>query len=136
MASEKPQDSPSPPPNPNPNHNPNSTATVPIPNGNPNAPPTGVPTGLAPSNANYRLRLNPNQDHRADNYEDLGMEFTPLLFSSLERYLPPNLLNVSRDVKYKYMRDILRRYSTDGEHCGFRVDDDGLMEGRLNLGDV
>ncbi|GKB43718.1 uncharacterized PKHD-type hydroxylase-like protein, partial [Tanacetum coccineum] len=92
----------------------------------------GVPTGLAPSNANYRLRLNPNQDHRADNYEDLGMEFTPLLFSSLERYLPPNLLNVSRDVKYKYMRDILRRYSTDAERTrecldsGFRVDDDGL----------
>lgn len=43
------------------------------------------------------------------------MEFTPLLFSSLERYLPPNLLKVSRDDKYKYMRDILRRYSTDAE---------------------
>ncbi|XP_071735629.1 2-oxoglutarate and iron-dependent oxygenase domain-containing protein CP2-like [Rutidosis leptorrhynchoides] len=71
--------------------------------------------GLAPSNANYRLRLNPNQDHRADNYDDLGMEFTPLLFSSLERYLPPNLLDVSRDAKYRYMRDILRRYSTEAE---------------------
>nr|XP_043624328.1 2-oxoglutarate and iron-dependent oxygenase domain-containing protein CP2-like [Erigeron canadensis] len=80
-----------------------ATAIVPVANGN----------GLAPSNANYRLRLNPNQDHKADDYDDLGIEFTPLLFSSLERYLPPNLLNVPRDTKYNYMRDILHRYSTD-----------------------
>lgn len=88
---------------------PMSTALVAAANGNGNG------TGAAPSNASYRLRLNPNQDHKAENYDDLGLEFTPLLFSSLERYLPPNLLNVSRDTKYKYMRDILRRYSTEGE---------------------
>ncbi|CAI9300626.1 unnamed protein product [Lactuca saligna] len=88
---------------------PMSTALVAETNGNGNG------TGSAPSNASYRLRLNPNQDHKAENYDDLGLEFTPLLFSSLERYLPPNLLNVSRDAKYKYMRDILRRYSTEGE---------------------
>ncbi|KAJ9563594.1 hypothetical protein OSB04_008754 [Centaurea solstitialis] len=75
----------------------------------------GNGTGPAPSNASYRLRLNPNQDHKPDSYDDLRLEFTPLLFSSLERYLPPNLLNVPRDAKYKYMRDILRRYSTEGE---------------------
>lgn len=75
----------------------------------------GAGAGAAPSNPNYRLRLNPNQDHKPDNYDDLRLEFTPLLFSSLERYLPPNLLNVPRDAKYKYMRDILRRYSTEGE---------------------
>ncbi|XP_023746308.1 2-oxoglutarate and iron-dependent oxygenase domain-containing protein CP2 [Lactuca sativa] len=88
---------------------PMSTAVAAVTNGNGNG------TGAAPSNASYRLRLNPNQDHKAENYDDLGMEFTPLLFSSLERYLPPNLLNASRDTKYKYMRDILRRYSTEGE---------------------
>ncbi|KAL4586653.1 hypothetical protein LXL04_011295 [Taraxacum kok-saghyz] len=88
---------------------PMSTALVAVTNGNGNG------TGAAPSNASYRLRLNPNQDHKADNYDDLGLEFTPLLFSSLERYLPPNLLKDSRDIKYKYMRDILRRYSTEGE---------------------
>lgn len=88
---------------------PMSTALVAVTNGNGNG------TGAAPSNASYRLRLNPNQDHKAENYDDLGVEFTPLLFSSLERYLPPNLLNGSRDAKFKYMRDILRRYSTEGE---------------------
>lgn len=84
-----------------------TTALIPLTNGTGN--------GLAPANANYRLRLNPNQDHRADNYDDLGIEFTPLLFTSLERYMPPNLLNVNRETKYKYMRDILRRYSTETE---------------------
>ncbi|KAI3720077.1 hypothetical protein L6452_20987 [Arctium lappa] len=88
---------------------PMSMALVAVGNGNGNG------TGPAPSNASYRLRLNPNQDHKPDNYDDLRLEFTPLLFSSLERYLPPNLLNVPRDTKYKYMRDILRRYSTEGE---------------------
>lgn len=118
---------------------PMSTAVAAVTNGNGNG------TGAAPSNASYRLRLNPNQDHKAENYDDLGMEFTPLLFSSLERYLPPNLLNASRDTKYKYMRDILRRYSTEGErtrvsicikhrfmlHClhkfEFSVDDEQLI---------
>ena len=80
-----------------------------------------MPTGLSPSNANYRLRLNPNQNHEAEDYEDVGMEFTPLLFSSLERYLPPNLLKESREDKYKYMRDILRRYSTDAERTRVSV---------------
>ncbi|KAI3751448.1 hypothetical protein L2E82_22534 [Cichorium intybus] len=54
-------------------------------------------------------------DHKPENYEDLQLEFSPLLFSSMERYLPPNLLNAPRETKYSYMRDILRRYSTSGE---------------------
>lgn len=69
---------------------------------------------FGPSSA-LRLRLNPNADHKPDSYEDLQLDFNPLLFSSLERYLPPTLLNVSRDEKVEYMRDILLRYSPEGE---------------------
>ncbi|PIN10236.1 Lysyl hydroxylase [Handroanthus impetiginosus] len=57
-----------------------------------------------------RLLLNPNSDHKPDNYEDLELDFSPLIFSSLERYLPPNLLAETRVVKVDYMRDILLRY--------------------------
>ncbi|KAK1423103.1 hypothetical protein QVD17_18398 [Tagetes erecta] len=71
--------------------------------------------GPIPMNSSFRLRLNPRHDHQPDGYEDLQSEFTPLLFSSLERYLPPNLLNVGRENKHRYMREVLRRYSTEGE---------------------
>ncbi|KAJ4709844.1 2-oxoglutarate (2OG) and Fe(II)-dependent oxygenase superfamily protein [Melia azedarach] len=63
----------------------------------------------------HRLRLIPTADHKPDSYEDLKLEFTPVFFSSLERYLPPDMLSMPRDVKLQYMRDILMRYSPDGE---------------------
>ncbi|XP_059655450.1 2-oxoglutarate and iron-dependent oxygenase domain-containing protein CP2-like isoform X2 [Cornus florida] len=75
----------------------------------------GVVVASLPSYSTHRLRLNPNTDHKPDSYEDLQLDFTPLLFSSLERYLPPSLLNVSRDAKVQYMREILVRYSSEGE---------------------
>lgn len=75
----------------------------------------GVVSPSFPSYSTLRLRLNPNTDHKPDSYEDLELEFSPLLFSSLERYLPPTLLNVSRDTKVQYMREILLRYSPEGE---------------------
>ncbi|KAB2077991.1 hypothetical protein ES319_A06G129700v1 [Gossypium barbadense] len=62
-----------------------------------------------------RLRLNPNTEHKPENYEGLQLEFSPLLFSSLERYLPPPMLSLPRDSKLHYMRDIILRYSPDGE---------------------
>ncbi|KAG6391660.1 hypothetical protein SASPL_149417 [Salvia splendens] len=68
-----------------------------------------------PTYLTHRLRLNPNSDHRPDNYEDLDLEFSPSIFSSLERYLPPNLLQQARDVKVDYMREILRRYYPESE---------------------
>ncbi|XP_047321549.1 2-oxoglutarate and iron-dependent oxygenase domain-containing protein CP2-like [Impatiens glandulifera] len=68
-----------------------------------------------PSYSNYRLRLNPNTDHKPDNYEDLQLEFSPLLFSSLERYLHPNLLDESRETKVQYIKEILHRYSPEGD---------------------
>ncbi|KAE8695528.1 2-oxoglutarate and Fe(II)-dependent oxygenase superfamily protein isoform 2 [Hibiscus syriacus] len=63
----------------------------------------------------HRLRLNPNTEHKPENYEGLQLEFSPLLFSSLERYLPPPMLSLSRDSKLHYMRDIILRYSPEGE---------------------
>lgn len=75
------------------------------PNGNSNG--VVVPT--------TRLRLNPNTDHKPESYEDMQLDFSPLLFSSLERYLPATMLNLSRDAKIHFMRDILTRYSPEGE---------------------
>ncbi|KAK6134234.1 hypothetical protein DH2020_032039 [Rehmannia glutinosa] len=69
----------------------------------------------APTYLTHRLRLNPNSDHRPDNYEDLELDFSPLVFSSLERYLPPNLLLQTRDVKVNYMREILVRYYPESD---------------------
>lgn len=63
----------------------------------------------------HRLRLNPNTDHKPDSYDDLQLGFSPLLFSSLERYLPPSMLNMPRDAKVQYLTDILLRYSPEGE---------------------
>lgn len=75
----------------------------------------GIANGIVPSYSTHRLRLNPNADHKPDSYEDLQLEFSPLLYSSLERYLPPSLLTVPRDTKFQYMREILLRYSPEGE---------------------
>lgn len=72
-----------------------------------------------------RLRLIPNKEHKPDGYEDLQLDFSPSIFSSLERYLPPNMLAVARDDKAKFMRDILLKYLPTGErnkvcfHCLF-----------------
>ncbi|KAM5567829.1 2-oxoglutarate and iron-dependent oxygenase domain-containing protein CP2 [Rosa sericea] len=81
------------------------------------------PPPQTPSTANgngvasmMRLRLKPEKEHKSDSYQDLQqLEFSPLLFSSLEHYLPANMLNVPRELKLRYMREILLRYSTEGE---------------------
>lgn len=65
--------------------------------------------------ASSRLRLTPNKDHKPDSYDDMRLDFSPLLFRSLEQYLPQTMLGVPRDAKLHYMRDILLRYSPDGE---------------------
>lgn len=70
---------------------------------------------VLPGAVRNRLRLNPSTDHHPENYEDLQLDFSPLFFSSLEPYLPVSLLSVSRDEKLRYMRDILMRYSPEGE---------------------
>lgn len=69
---------------------------------------------VAPSSI-HTLQLNPNADHEPDSYEDLQLEFSPFLFSSLEKYLPPFMLNARRDTKVQFMRNILLRYSDETE---------------------
>ncbi|XP_044477439.1 2-oxoglutarate and iron-dependent oxygenase domain-containing protein CP2-like isoform X2 [Mangifera indica] len=69
---------------------------------------------VAPSQ-NQRLRLNPSKDHKPESYEDLQLDFSPSIFSSLERYLPPTMLAVNRDEKVKFMREILLKYLPHGE---------------------
>lgn len=62
-----------------------------------------------------RLRLNPNKDHKPECYDDLQLDFSPAIFSSLEGYLPPSMLGLSRDDKVKFMREILLKYLPHGE---------------------
>ncbi|CAH2033668.1 unnamed protein product, partial [Thlaspi arvense] len=65
--------------------------------------------------AGLRLRRTPNEEHQPENYEDLQLDFSPALFSSLERYLPEKLLSYPRIEKAGFMRDLLLRYSPDTE---------------------
>ncbi|KAL5815532.1 hypothetical protein ACOSQ4_026173 [Xanthoceras sorbifolium] len=76
-------------------------------------PPAAAPAP-APSQS-QRLRLNPNKDHKPESYQDLQLDYSPSIFSSLERYLPPSMLGVNRDEKVKFMREILFKYLPNGE---------------------
>lgn len=71
----------------------------------------------------HRLKLNPNTEHKPDSYEDLSLtlKFNPLLFSCLERYLPPSIISASRDSKAQFMSDILLKYSPEGERIRVRL---------------
>ncbi|XP_060968272.1 2-oxoglutarate and iron-dependent oxygenase domain-containing protein CP2 isoform X4 [Cannabis sativa] len=75
----------------------------------------GVVSVAAAAASNQRLRLNPSKEHKPESYEGLQLDFTPSIFSSLERFLPPNLLTVPRDDKVKFMREILLKYLPHGE---------------------
>ncbi|TKY50907.1 PKHD-type hydroxylase [Spatholobus suberectus] len=66
-------------------------------------------------NGSRRLCISPKRDHKPENYEDFQLEFNPHVFSSLEHYLPPHMLNRSRDVKVQYMRNILLHYLPESE---------------------
>lgn len=77
-------------------------------------PVNGNGVGITAS-SDHRLKLNPNTEHKPDSYDDLPLEFSPLLFSCLERYLPPAILSSPRDAKAQYMREILLKYSPEGE---------------------
>lgn len=89
-------------------------------NGNGNG---SIVLSMRPSSfrGSQKLKKNPEVGHRSDNYEDLQLEFSPLLYSSLERYLPQSLLNAPREVKIQYMRQILSRYSPEGERQHVRI---------------
>ncbi|XP_043696038.1 2-oxoglutarate and iron-dependent oxygenase domain-containing protein CP2-like [Telopea speciosissima] len=84
-------------------------------NGKGNGNSNGFVASNRPLLASQRLRLSPNTEHMPENYDDLQLEFSPSVFSSLESYLPPSMLSVSRDAKVQYMREILARYLPEGE---------------------
>jgi hypothetical protein len=77
----------------------------------------GVVAAAAISNSNSMTRLlgSPRSDHMPDNYEDLPLDFNPLVFTSLERHLPSNVINLSKDLKAHYMSNILLRYLPHSE---------------------
>uniref|UniRef100_A0A1D1ZBZ1 Putative PKHD-type hydroxylase At1g22950 n=1 Tax=Anthurium amnicola TaxID=1678845 RepID=A0A1D1ZBZ1_9ARAE len=84
-------------------------------NGNGVAAPLAGAGGRPSAYGDRRLRLNPNKDHKPERYDDVQTEFDPCIFSSLERHLPPSMLEVPRDAKVQFMKEILSRYLPDGE---------------------
>ncbi|KAK7343438.1 hypothetical protein VNO77_12185 [Canavalia gladiata] len=80
-----------------------------------------VPQQRGPSNGeevgegSSRLRASPKRDHKPENYDDLQLEFSPLVFSALEQYMPHHMLSIARDDKAQYMRNILHRYLPESE---------------------
>lgn len=79
------------------------------------APPPAMNPAPAALMSSQRLRLNPSKDHKPESYDDLHLDFSPSIFSSLERYLPPSMLTLGRDDKVKFMREILLKYLPHGE---------------------
>lgn len=81
----------------------------------------GVPS--ASGKAKRRLRREASANHEPDSYEDMKnrVDFSPMLLSSLERYLPSSILGLPREDKANYMRDILLRYSPEGERTRVRT---------------
>ncbi|XP_026663516.2 2-oxoglutarate and iron-dependent oxygenase domain-containing protein CP2-like isoform X3 [Phoenix dactylifera] len=84
-------------------------------NGNGNGAVTVAPPTGRPSYGNRRLRLNPNTEHKPERYDDLEAELDPSIFRSLERHLPPSMLEAPRDSKVQFMKEIIARYLSDGE---------------------
>ncbi|KAH9802170.1 2-oxoglutarate and iron-dependent oxygenase domain-containing protein CP2 [Citrus sinensis] len=72
-------------------------------------------SGVVAPSQNQRLRLNPSKDHKPESYDDMQLDFSPSIFSSLERYLPPPMLGLNREEKVKFMREILMKYLPQGE---------------------
>ncbi|KAK8958417.1 hypothetical protein KSP40_PGU017542 [Platanthera guangdongensis] len=82
--------------------------------------PVAAPVPLSAVRASYgdrRLRLNPNKAHKPDMYDDVQSEFDPSIFCSLERHLPPSMLEAPRDAKLAFMREILSRYLPEGDRA-------------------
>ena len=75
----------------------------------------GSSNGHVQVGGSNRLCINPQKDHKSKSYEDLQLEFNPLVFSSLEQYLPHHMLSLSREVKVHYMWSILLHYLPETE---------------------
>ncbi|RDX62408.1 putative PKHD-type hydroxylase, partial [Mucuna pruriens] len=74
-----------------------------------------IPVGdLSANKSKGRLMQNPHKNHKPETYDDLKLDFSPKIFSSLESYLPTVVLTTSRDDKVKYMHNILLDYLPPG----------------------
>lgn len=62
-----------------------------------------------------RLRMNPNNELRPDNYEDLKLDFPNPVYKNLEKYLPPDLLVSDREEKVRFMTDIMHSHCPSAE---------------------
>ncbi|CAM8938281.1 unnamed protein product [Rhodiola kirilowii] len=69
----------------------------------------------APLYSTHRLRLNPNENHMPQSYQGFEQDFSPELFSKMEKHLPPHMLSVPRESKFKFMKDIVDRYLSSSE---------------------
>ncbi|VVB00868.1 unnamed protein product [Arabis nemorensis] len=81
---------------------------------------TPLPDFTPAETVSQSLRRIPNNEHKPESYEDLELEFSPCLFSSLEKYLPLNMLSSNRDEKVKFMSSILLKYLPRGERSRVR----------------
>ncbi|KAH9763709.1 2-oxoglutarate and iron-dependent oxygenase domain-containing protein CP2 [Citrus sinensis] len=70
-------------------------------------------SGVVAPSQNQRLRLNPSKDHKPESYDDMQLDFSPSIFSSLERYLPPPMLGVNREEKVQRHRDYRQKIITN-----------------------
>nr|KYP61476.1 putative PKHD-type hydroxylase At1g22950 family [Cajanus cajan] len=61
-----------------------------------------------------RLMQNSHKNHKSETYDDLKSDFSREIFSSLESYLPTDMLTISRAEKVKYMSNILLDYLPPG----------------------
>ncbi|CAH8337191.1 unnamed protein product [Eruca vesicaria subsp. sativa] len=62
-----------------------------------------------------RLRINPNNELRPDNYEDMHLDFPNPVYKNLEKYLPPDMLVSNREEKVRFMTDIMHSHLPNGE---------------------
>ncbi|KAG2315859.1 hypothetical protein Bca4012_066707 [Brassica carinata] len=76
---------------------------------------TTMRAATATTFSSQRLRINPNNEHRPESYEDLKLDFPSAVYSSLEKYLPQHILVSNRDEKVKFMTDIMLRHLPHGE---------------------
>lgn len=62
-----------------------------------------------------KLRINPNNEVRPDNYEDLQLDFPNPVYKNLEKYLPPDMLVSNREERVRFMTDIMLSHLPSGE---------------------
>lgn len=65
--------------------------------------------------------MNPNMEHKPQDYSDVRGEYAPAVYSALERHLPPSVLDANREIKLQLMREVLGHYWPHGERNKVRL---------------